>query len=69
MNVVINNKPVNMNSLEFDDIFKWDAPDFCDAYVDYAEFEDGTELTEDEIELMEDKFYSEVREALYNSLI
>lgn len=27
-----------------------DAPDFSDAYVDWAEYEDGTELTEAELE-------------------
>ena len=27
-----------------------DYPDFCDAYIDYAVYEDGTELTEEELD-------------------
>lgn len=27
-----------------------DYPDFCDAYIDYAEWDDGEELTDDELD-------------------
>jgi hypothetical protein len=68
MNVTINNKLVNMNSLEFADVFKWDAPDFCDAYVESAEFEDGNELSEEDLDVLEEKYYYEVRDTLYTNI-
>ena len=56
-NDMTNNK-INTDSLiniEMEDVHAWDAPDFCDAYVSYAEHADGTPLTEDELEaIMED---------------
>ena len=35
-------------NLEIDGIDTTDYPDFCDAYASYAEWEDGTPLTEEE---------------------
>ena len=35
--------------LEVDDVMTNDYPDFCDAYFSYAEYEDGTPLTEEEL--------------------
>ena len=49
----INNKYVNLKSIELEDVFQYDYPDFVDAYISYAEFEDGTELTQDQIELVQ----------------
>lgn len=44
--------------LEFQDIHMWDYPDFCDAYISAASWEDGTELTDDELDkLNEDRDY------------
>ena len=68
MNVIFNGKQVNMNSLEFDNVFAWDYPDYCDAYVKHAEFNDGSGLTESEIDILEEKFYSEVRDVLYTQV-
>lgn len=49
----INNKYVDLRSIELEDVFQYDYPDFVDAYISYAEFEDGTELTQDQIELVQ----------------
>lgn len=43
-------KKINYNSIEIEDIDMKDFPDFCDAFVSYAEYEDGTELTDEELE-------------------
>lgn len=40
----------SVTNVELADVHGWDAPDFSDAYVAYAEYEDGTPLTEDELE-------------------
>jgi len=46
---------IDIKSLEFDGIHNWDAPDYCDAFIVAASFTDGTELTDDELdELNED---------------
>jgi hypothetical protein len=48
--VSINNKQVDLKTIELDGIESWDSPDYADAYADYAEFTDGTALTDDELE-------------------
>lgn len=45
-----------------------DYPHFCDAFISYAEHEDGTELTEEELELINEDtglVYDLVMESLY----
>ena len=52
-----------ITAIEFEDVDTSDYPDFCDAYISYAEL-DGIELTEDElIELNEDTDF------VYNKLM
>ena len=43
---------INVGSIEFDGIDHKDAPDYVDAYISYAEFEDGTALNDDQLELL-----------------
>ena len=47
----LNGRKVNIRSIEVDGVDGSDYPDFCDAYICYAEWE-GTdiELTDDELE-------------------
>ena len=40
---------IDYNSIEVD-FNTNDYPDFADAYATYAEYEDGTELTDEELE-------------------
>ena len=40
----------NLINVQVDGVDTKDYPDFVDAYISYAEYEDGTELTEDELE-------------------
>ena len=46
-----------------------DYPDFCDAYVESAKYEDGTPLTDDELEDLRaqnfDEFYELINELIY----
>ena len=51
---------------EFDGIDHGDYPDFCDAFITYAEHEDGTPLTDEEIEAIEpDQVYDLLMKHLY----
>lgn len=41
---------LKLKNVEFDGIDRSDYPDFCDAFIVYAEHADGTPLTEQELE-------------------
>lgn len=64
----LNNRPVRRTSIEVDGVDSRDFPDFCDAYFSYAEFQDGTELTEEELEQLTDEYGDVVNEMAYDSL-
>jgi uncharacterized Zn-binding protein involved in type VI secretion len=53
--VTIGGKQVDVSSIELDGVESWDRPDYADAFASYAEFEDGTPLTDDELEELSDK--------------
>ena len=58
---------LDMRSLEWDGIDYRDAPDFCDAYICAASWNDGTDLNDAEIEeLNSDSMF--VYEALQRKL-
>ena len=48
---------INIDSIEIEDIDRDDYPRFSDAYASYAEWEDGTELTDDELDELTDNQY------------
>ena len=53
---------------EIEDVKSSDYPDFCDAFISYAEDENGKEMTEQQIEEWtennEEEFYEMVLESL-----
>jgi hypothetical protein len=51
-----------------EDVHAWDYPDFCDAHFCECYFEDGTELTDDEVEELHDKYPDVLWEMAYDSL-
>lgn len=51
--VMINGKEVDLRSVEMD-VNKSDYPDFCDSFATTAWFEDGTELTDAEMDELND---------------
>ena len=57
-----------ITNLTFSGIDTEDYPEFCDAYVDSAEWEDGTPLTEQELEDLTlnhaDFWYEDLMESL-----
>lgn len=64
---VINGKPVDMSSIEIDGIDMNDYPDFSDAYIAYAAFEDGTELTDGELQELEADNYGLVNDLIHDN--
>lgn len=57
-------KKVNLNSVEIEGLDPADRPDYSDAYISYAEYEDGTELTPEEIEQFEQENYGVIHDIL-----
>ena len=43
---------INLSSVEVEDVDPRDYPDFCDAYISYAETVDGVALTEEQLEVL-----------------
>lgn len=65
----INGKEVDGNSLEVDGVDSRDYPDFCDAYISYAMFTDGTELNEDQLDKLTEDNGDIVNELAHGYLI
>jgi len=51
-------------NIELGGVDSSDYPDFSDAFVQYAEYEDGTPLTEDELSELDDLAQSMAFESL-----
>jgi len=62
-------KKIDWNTVQLDGVDTKDYPDFSDAFFTYAEWDDGTPLTEDELDQMGEDYYSELNEMAYMSLI
>jgi hypothetical protein len=66
--VSINGQDVNVDSIEVDGVNLQDMPDFSDAYITYAEFTDGTPLSERELEQLDNEHGDLVNIAAHDSL-
>lgn len=64
----LNGKKVDYRSLEIDGVDPRDYPDFCDAFISYAEFEDGTPLDDDEMNQFNDENPELIWDLAYDSL-
>ena len=52
-------KQIDFSSIELDGIDHRDYPDYCDAFICYAEYTDSTPLNDDELELIELRFFEQ----------
>lgn len=66
--IVLDGRQVNNDSIQIDGVDMDDYPDFSDAYIAYAEFEDGTPLSEDELMRLEEENYGIVNDLAHDSL-
>jgi len=65
--VSLNGKPVDVSSIEIDNIDMDDFPDFVDAYIVAADYEDGTPLTDEELEQFQEENYDLVGELIHDN--
>lgn len=52
--------------IEIDGIDTTDYPDFCDAYVSDAYYEDGTPLTDEEMEMFNEQYWGIASELAFD---
>lgn len=64
----LDGRTVNVKSIQIDGVDVRDRPDFSDAYISYAEFEDGTALTDTELDTLTDNNADLVNELAHESL-
>ena len=62
----LNNKTVA--DYNIDGVDPLDYPDFCDTHFAWAEFEDGTALTDAELDQLAERYPEVLSEAAYESL-
>lgn len=60
---------VDKSTIELDGVDSSDYPDFVDAFISAANFEDGTPLTDDELDQLGDEMSDEIHQMAYDSLM
>lgn len=60
---------VNVVDIEIDGIDMKDYPDFCDAYISDAKFEDGTPLTDEQLEKLQEQNPCAFGEAVFDTVL
>lgn len=56
-----------ISSVSIANVCGWDAPDFCDAYIEEAEY-DGKPMSEEMLEYIHEHHSDYVSECVYDSL-
>jgi cob(I)alamin adenosyltransferase len=64
--ISLNGRPVDISSIEIDGIDTSDYPDFVDAYIASADYEDGTPLTDEELNQFQEENYDLVSELIHD---
>ena len=64
--ITIQGKAVDTGSLEIDGVDGRDAPDFCDAFFSAGEFEDGTKMSDEELNELADEHPDLLYEKIYD---
>lgn len=60
---------VDMSTIELDGVDPSDYPDFSDAFIASAQFNDGRELTDDELDQLTDELSDDMHQMAYDSLM
>lgn len=67
--VKINGRAVEIATIEVAGIDHHDYPDYADAYVSHAQYADGTDLSDEELELLQDQYPDVVYDVISDSVI
>jgi len=66
--IIVNRKMVDPSTIEIDNVDMRDYPDFSDAYPVYAEFVDGTKLTNEELEELDIEHRDLIHDLIFKQL-
>ena len=66
--MLVNNKAVDVYTIEIEGVIMSDFPDFCDAFISYACFIDGKELSDTEMDYLKDTYPHEIHKLLMERL-
>ena len=66
--MIVNNKAVDVYTIEIEGVTMSDFPDFCDSFVSYACFIDGKELCNSELDYLQDMYRHEIHKLLMERL-
>lgn len=58
---------VDTSSIEIEDIDRRDYPDFSDAFISYAEDHKGRELSDEELDILNDEHYDIIGEIIFDN--
>ena len=58
---------VDTKSIEIEDIDRRDYPDFSDAFISYAEDHKGRELSDEELDILNDEHYDIIGEIIFDN--
>jgi|TARA_R110000765_G_scaffold50165_3_gene101916 hypothetical protein len=61
-------RKVDIKSAEIEDVDFKDYPDFCDAFISSMDWDDGTEMTDNELETWCDNNQDAVYDIVYDSV-
>jgi hypothetical protein len=59
-------KEIDYDTIEIDGIDTSDYPDFCDAYISYAEYTDGEPLTDEDLDKLNEEESDLINEKIHN---
>lgn len=59
-------KNINIKSIEIENVLMFDYPDFCDAFISYAETNNGKVLTDEELEQLTDNNQDFINETIFD---
>lgn len=57
---------INIKSIEIENVSMSDYPDFCDAFISYAETNNGKVLTDEELEQLTDNNQDFINETIFD---
>ncbi len=66
--IFVNKRAVDIQSIVVDNVNMNDYPDFSDAYASEAYFFDGSELTESELETLQDSHGDLIHELAHETI-
>ena len=63
------NRIVDVSSLEIDGVDYRDAPDFCDAFFSAGQYEDGTKMSDEDLDALKENHPNLFYDLIYDHMV